>query len=180
MTFRERETLLTEPGMICRIATVQLGGSPHVTPVWFIYEDGQIYVTPRAESSWLSNIRRNPRVALTIDENPHPYRKVTVEGEARIVHDLGEDELWRDQYRRIAERYTSPEGARAYIQRTIDQPRALLAVAIEASVVRTWRMPIEGEPGTGIWHERYYLPGTLMADDAQRSKESNSKPPTPP
>jgi PPOX class probable F420-dependent enzyme len=159
----EREAFLAERGILCRIATVQPSGAPHVTPVWFIHEDGRVYVTPRAESSWLGHLRRDPRVALTIDEEAAPYRKVTIEGTARFAHETGEDDAWRGLYRRIAKRYVEAAGAEAYIQATIDQPRALIAIPFAGSKVRTWRMPIAGEAYQGIWHNRYYAPGTKMA-----------------
>ena len=162
----ERTEFLQQPGILCRIATVQPGGAPHVTPIWFIYEDEAIYVTPRAESAWLGHIRSDPRVALTIDDQLAPYRKVTLEGVAELVNDLGEDDEWRDRYRRITRRYVNSEAAEAYIQNTIDQPRALLRVPLTGSKVRTWRMPIAGEHYTGIWHRRYYVPGSKMAGEA--------------
>lgn len=158
-----RSAFLNERGILCRIATIQPSGAPHVTPVWFAFEGGEVLITPRAESSWLANIRREPRVALTIDEEAGPYRKVTVEGAARIVFEPGNDDAWRDTYRGIARRYVEPAGAEAYIQATIDQPRALIAVPLAGSKVRTWRMPVPGEAYQGIWHERYYAPGTKMA-----------------
>lgn len=170
MSVAEREELLTQRGQLCRIATVTPEGAPHVTPIWFIYEDGTVFVTPRAESTWLTNLRREPRVAIAIDEEPSPYRKITIEGTAEIRHDVGDDDAWRDLYRRIATKYTSPEGAEAYIQRTIDQPRALMAVTLSEAVVRTWRMPVGAEDGTGIWHRRYYKDGSVMAEQADRLK----------
>lgn len=160
----ERDAFLQQPGILCRIATVQPGGAPHVTPVWFVFEDAAIYVTPRAESAWLAHIRADPRVALAIDDQQAPYKKVTVEGAAELLHDVGQDDAWRDLYRRIARRYVTPEGAEHYVQETIDQPRGLLRIPLEGSKVRTWRMPIQGEPYTGIWHERYYAPGSKMAN----------------
>ncbi len=166
LTASERDEFLARPGVLVRIATLQADGAPHVTPAWFICEDGQIFMTPRAASTWLENLRRDPRIALTIDEDPTPYRKVTIEGRARIVHELGEDDAWRDLYRRITRRYVSPEGAEAYIQSTIDQPRALIAVPLAGSKVRSWRMPIAGESHTGIWHRRYYVEGSKMAAEA--------------
>jgi hypothetical protein len=163
LTPGERDAFLQQPAILCRIATIKADGAPHVTPVWFICEGGEVLITPRAGSAWLGNIRRDPRVALTIDEEAGPYRKVTVEGVARIAHDLGHDEEWRDLYRRIARRYVPAEGAERYIQETIDQPRALIAVPLAGSQVGTWRMPTAGEPYTGIWHRRYYVPGSKMA-----------------
>lgn len=164
----ERAEFLQQPGILCRIATIQPGGAPHVTPIWFICEDDSIYVTPRAESAWLSHIRADPRVALTIDDQLTPYRKVTIEGVAELVNDLGEDDTWRSRYRRIARRYVPPEAAEAYIQNTIDQPRALLRIPLAGSEVRTWRMPVAGEHHTGIWHRRYYVPGSKMAGEADQ------------
>lgn len=163
LTSTERDAFLDQPGILCRIATVEADGAPHVTPVWFIHEDGAILITPRAESSWLAHIRHEPRVALTIDDQAHPYNKVTVQGTAELLHDLGEDDTWRDLYRRIARRYVAAEGAEHYIQETIDQPRALPRIRLAGSKVRTWRMPVQGEPFRGIWHDRYYVPGSKLA-----------------
>ncbi len=161
----ERDEFLQQPGILCRIATVDAEGAPHVTPVWFIYEDGAIYITPRAASEWLDHIRHDPRVALTIDDQHHPYRKVVIQGIAEVVRQPGDDAAWRDLYRRIATRYVPPDAADRYIQETIDQPRALIRVPLRGARVRTWRMPLQGEPYRGIWHDRYYLPGTKLAPD---------------
>jgi len=168
LSANERAKFLQEPGILCRIATIKPDGSPHVTPIWFICENNSIFLTPRAESAWLGHLRADPRVALTIDDQLTPYRKVTVEGIAQLDFDLGRDDEWRDLYRRIACRYVPPEGAEHYIQATIDQPRALIRVPLAESRVRTWRMPLQGEPYTGIWHRRYYVPGSRMAFEAQQ------------
>lgn len=156
----ELDDFLTTPGVLMRVSVVRADGSPLVTPIWFLYEDGAIYFTPREKSEWFACLRRDPRVALCIDEQPLPYRKVIVEGVAQLIHDIGEDDAWRDQYRRIACRYVDAEGAEAYVQNTIDQPRGLFRVPLDGSNVVTWRMPVEGEDGMGIWHDRYYVPGT--------------------
>lgn len=160
LSLQERDAFLDEPGVVMRVAVVRADGSPLVTPIWFAYENGAIYFTPREKSEWFSCLRRDPRVALCIDEQPLPYRKVLVEGQAELVYDVGEDDRWRDQYRRIATRYVGPDGAEAYIRNTIDQPRGLYRVVLDNANVKTWRMPLAGEDGMGIWHDRYYVPGT--------------------
>ena len=157
LTTSERAAFLTEPGVLMRVAVVRADGSPLVAPLWFISEDDAIYFTPRARSEWYACLKRDPRVALSIDEQPLPYRKVSVEGNAELVHDLGADALWRDRYRRIAQRYVPPAAADAYIRNTIDEPRALFRVALDSARVRSWRMPVGDEPGDGIWHQRYYV-----------------------
>ncbi len=160
----EVHAFLDEPGHLLRLATTDDDGYPRVVPIWFIRQGDEIQFTPRGPSVFLANIRHDPRVALSIDEDPLPYRKVTVQGPARIVHDVGNDDEWRDLYHAIAKRYIPEEAAEAYVSDTIDQPRALIAVPIGgASRATTWRMPVADEDGTGIWARRYYLDGTHMA-----------------
>ena len=160
LTDQERDVFLGERGVLMRIAVVRADGSPLVTPIWFVHEDGAIWFTPREKSEWFACLRRDPRVALCIDEQPLPYRKVLLEGRAELVHDTGHDDAWRDRYRRIAQRYVDAAGAEAYITNTIDQPRGLYRLRLDDAVVKTWRMPLPGEEGMGIWHDRYYQPGT--------------------
>ena len=162
----EIDEFLGTRGVLMRIATVDDDGHPHVTPIWFVHEDERIWFTPRGQSAWLGHIRADPRIAVTIDEEATPYRKVILEGDATIVHEVGDDDAWCDRYWRISERYTTPEGAEAYISNTIDQPRALMALGLESCKVTTWRMPRAGEARSGIWHRRYYGEGTGYAREA--------------
>lgn len=161
LTRSERDEFLSEPGVLMRVAVVRGDGAPLVTPIWFVFESDEfIYFTPREKSEWFGCLRRDPRVALCIDEQPLPYRKVLVEGVAELVHDVGEDDQWRGLYRRIAERYVPPAAAEAYIENTMEQPRGLYRVNLQQAAVKTWRMPLEGEAAEGIWHDRYYVPGS--------------------
>lgn len=162
LSTRERTEFLNAPGVLMRVSVVRADGSPLVTPIWFAFEDGSIYFTPREKSEWFRCLKRDPRVALCIDEQPLPYRKVIAEGEAELVHDVGADDEWRDLYRRIATRYVGEKGANQYVTDTIDQPRALFRLPLDKAKVKTWRMPVEGEAPEGIWHDRYYAPGTAF------------------
>ena len=93
----ERDDFLAEPGTIMNIATVNSDGAPLVTPIWYVYEDGRIWFTPRQHSEWLKHIRGDSRVALSIDETALPYRKVVVRGTANVDYEVGNDDLWRDR-----------------------------------------------------------------------------------
>ncbi len=164
----EIDDFLAEREHLLRVGTVDADGFPSVVPIWFVRDGAEILFTPRGPSAFLANIRRDARVGLSIDEDALPYRKVTVRGTARVVHEPGADDVWRDLYRRIARRYITDDAAEAYVMGTIDQPRALVSVSLrpEDSRVTTWRMPLPDEDPTGIWHRRYYGDGTMMAERA--------------
>lgn len=161
---QELTDFLDEPGHLLRLATVDGDGMPRISPVWFLHMKGQVVFTPRAQSVFRENLARDPRIAMVVDETALPYRKLTVQGTAELLHDLGEDDVWRDTYRAIAGRYIPEEAAESYIQNTIDQPRALFGLTLADATVSSWRMPVEGESATGIWARRYYGDGTKMAD----------------
>ena len=156
LSAEERSSFLEERRVVMRIALTRGDGSPFVTPLWFLHENGAIYFTPRERSAWFAMLRQDPRVALCIDEQPLPYRKVKIEGRAELLHDVGDDDTWRDLYLRMAERYVPAKDARAYIENTLSERRGLFRVVLADAKVRTWRLPVGDEPGEGIWHQRYY------------------------
>jgi PPOX class probable F420-dependent enzyme len=166
LNLTEREAFLSEPGCIMDIATLDADGGPSLAPIWFIYEEGRIWFTPRQHSDWLKNIRRDPRVALCIDETAIPYRKVVVRGQATVDHEVGNDDKWRDRYRRIAQRYIPLDDANAYVDGTDDQPRALCSVTLADADVKTWRMPVGDEAYQGIWAKRYWTDNPKVKQDA--------------
>ncbi len=167
LTTEEFDAFLDERGHLARIATVDADGFPRVLPLWFITVDGEILFTPRSPAIIWRNIVRDPRIGICIDEEASPWRKITVQGVVRVVHQPGHDDEWRDIYRRIAKRYVPDEAADGYVDGTDDQPRALCAVDLAAPTTKvvTWRMPVTGEDPRGIWAKRYYQPGTKWAYD---------------
>jgi PPOX class probable F420-dependent enzyme len=167
LSSQEVQEFLAERGHLARIATLKPDGAPSVVPVWFLCENGKIHITPRKHSEFGRNLRRDPRVAITIDEEGGVYRKVLVEGRVEFLYEDGQDALWRDLYRRISCRYVDDASADYYINETIDQPRSLIAVDLAKAKVTTWRMPREGEPYTGIWAKRYYVDGSKMRKQAE-------------
>jgi|SRR5271154_2717834 nitroimidazol reductase NimA-like FMN-containing flavoprotein (pyridoxamine 5'-phosphate oxidase superfamily) len=163
---KEMQDFLGERGHLARIATLRPDRAPSVVPVWFVYEGGKILITPRKHSAFYSNVKHDPRVAITIDESTGVYRKVLVEGSTDVLFEPGNDDRWRDIYRRITCRYIDDRSADYYLTETLDQPRALIGIDLSKAQVTTWRMPREGESYAGIWHRRYYDAGTKMAETA--------------
>ncbi len=157
MTREELDDFLREPGHLVRIGTKDPDGMPRVVPTWFAIENDVFMVTPRKRSSWFLNLQRDPRVCFTVDEAVGPCRKVVIQGVIQTLYPLGEDDQWRDVYRRITMRYVPSEWGDAYLTDTHDEPRALLGLPIAHAAITTWRMPNRaGESPLAVWAPRYY------------------------
>jgi PPOX class probable F420-dependent enzyme len=84
---RAMERLRTE--LIAWLTTVTAEGQPQSSPVWFLWEDGEIVLCSLATTPRVRNVRANPRVAVNLNSDREGGDIVTLEGEARIVeHDL--------------------------------------------------------------------------------------------
>jgi len=66
MTAEERDTFLQEE-RTCRVATVGGDGSPHVTPLWFVWDGDSIWLTTLVRSQRWTDLERDPRVSLVVD-----------------------------------------------------------------------------------------------------------------
>jgi PPOX class probable F420-dependent enzyme len=64
------------------IATVNSDGSPQVTPVWTDLEDGRIRFNTARGRAKERNLRRDPRVGLSITAKDNPWDKVDIRGRA--------------------------------------------------------------------------------------------------
>ncbi len=110
MTREEVEAFLAKP-YIADLATLKPDGSPHIAPVWYIYESGTFYITTRPGRAKAKHIVRDPRVALSVHDPVAPYKGVVVEGKAELVRE-GAAELTR----RLAVRYLGPTEGLAYAE----------------------------------------------------------------
>lgn len=95
-----------ESGRLAHLVTVNADGSPHVTIVWVGLEEGDIVVGKLMVDQKVRNIRRDPRVSLSIeaDGDQHGMQNyLVVEGTARIEKGGAPALLWR-----LAQRYIGP------------------------------------------------------------------------
>lgn len=160
MTTGEVAEFLSEPGHLLRLGTVDSDQMPSVVPIWFLHRDEKIWFTPRARSAWFEHLRNNSNVCCTIDESAGSMRKVVARGAADLIHDVGNDDAWRDLYRDLTIRYTSERFANAYLTDTHAEPRGLWTLDLRRARVETWRMPTEpGEDRLAVWAPKYYHDG---------------------
>jgi nitroimidazol reductase NimA-like FMN-containing flavoprotein (pyridoxamine 5'-phosphate oxidase superfamily) len=134
----EIETLLALD-VPAHLATLDRAGFPHVTPLWFVWEDGAVYMTSIADRPHLKRLAGNPRAGLGIDlEDPEradgqrPNQQVRAIGKAELFPD--ERAAWTT---RITQKYVrGPAAAASIAARAADQriviclrPTKLVAVA---------------------------------------------------
>lgn len=122
-----------------RLATLDRTGFPHVTPLWFVWEDGAFFMTSVADRPHLHRLRGNPRAGIVVDtEDPErpdgqrPNRQVRATGTATVFPD--DHAAWTT---RITKKYIRGPGAatsadaRAADERVVIclRPTRLVAVA---------------------------------------------------
>lgn len=73
-----------------KLAVVRKNGTPHVVPVWFVLDGNDFVLTTSRRTVKGKAIRRDPRVAICVDDDRPPFAFVTIRGRAEIVDDPGE------------------------------------------------------------------------------------------
>ncbi len=97
-----------------KLATVRDDGRPHVVPVWFDLDGDSIIFTTWHSTVKARNIRRDPRVALCVDDETPPFSYLMVEGTATLSDDPDDLLRWAT---RIGGRYMGRHVAEAYGRR---------------------------------------------------------------
>ena len=108
-----------------KLATVRSDGRPHVAPIWFDFDGETLVFTTWYESVKASNLRRDNRLSLCIDDETPPFSYVIVEGTAEISADPDALAYWAT---RIAGRYMGADQAEAYGQRNSVEGELLVRV----------------------------------------------------
>jgi PPOX class probable F420-dependent enzyme len=62
------------------LATVMEDGSPQVSPIWIAMEDGNITFNTALGRLKEKNMRRDPRVAISVADRDDIYDRVTIRG----------------------------------------------------------------------------------------------------
>jgi len=62
-------------------------GKPHTKPIWFVYDQGHLYLQSGSEgkTDWYLNLKKNPQLTLKIDT-------ITFSGKAKFIDDAKETE----------------------------------------------------------------------------------------
>jgi PPOX class probable F420-dependent enzyme len=75
-----------------QLATVMPDGAPQVTPVWFDYDGNYLRINSAKGRVKDKNMRRNKRVALSVQDPDNPYRYFAAQGEIAEITEEGANE----------------------------------------------------------------------------------------
>ena len=117
--------LISEPN-IAHLATLMPDGSPHVTPVWIDLEGGRVVINTAEGRVKARNIRRDPRVALSIVSASDPYDRVSVRGRVADIRDGDEATKHIDK---LSAKYT---GREIYANHRPDEQRLIVEIEPES------------------------------------------------
>lgn len=90
MTHDEAIAFLTTGTRTGKLATISADGSPHVAPIWFVHDAGDLVFNTWHASAKAKNLRRDPRASLVVDLEEPPYAFVIVRGKVSLADDLDE------------------------------------------------------------------------------------------
>ena len=107
----EYRAFLLERPRTAKLATVRADGRPHVAPIWFDLDGDVLVFTTWHTTVKATNLRRDPRVSLCIDDDTPPYAFVLFEGIATLSEEPDDLLRWATS---IAGRYMGSDQAQAY------------------------------------------------------------------
>jgi PPOX class probable F420-dependent enzyme len=101
----------------CRVATVKASGAPHVTPLWFLWHNRELWLTTLTKSQRWTDLERDPHVSVVVDSGDGYMELCGVELSGRVevvgeVPRVGEPNAELDEIERLnALKYQGPNGS---------------------------------------------------------------------
>ena len=126
MTEKEYREFLFDGAKTGKLATARKDGSPHVFAIWYDLDGKELVFTTGGESVKALDMKRNPRVCVSIDDHISPYSFVMIEGTVSISEDPGELFKWAT---RIGARHMGEDEAEAYGKRNSSEGEILARIS---------------------------------------------------
>jgi PPOX class probable F420-dependent enzyme len=105
------------------LATVNSDGSPQTSVVWVGRDGDELVVSSQAGRRKERNIRRDPRVSISVYDRDDPQQYVEVRGVATISEDIG-----RELAVRLDEEYEGPGAGDEYLRLPPEVVRVVIRI----------------------------------------------------
>ena len=124
------------------LATNDLDGGIHLTPIWFIFEDHRFHFASSSGSRKVKNVERSFSASVVVDaREPGRERWVSASGSVEILRD-GEAQSINARIRR---RYLSPEALEGPIEAAL-RASDDVTLRLTPTAWRSWSAPIVDSP----------------------------------
>lgn len=97
----EKYADLLEKQAFANLGTLMKDGSPQVTPVWVDYDGKFVRINSAKGRVKDKNIRRDPRVSVSIQDPANPYRYLEIRGKVVEITETGAD----DHINKLSQKY---------------------------------------------------------------------------
>src|SRR5438477_7378176 len=97
--------------LVASLSYLSDDGYPASVPLWYDWDGATFWLVPSPGSEWALQVRRNPRVSLSVSESNPPLRRVLARGPVAAVEDPDTGQ-WRGVEGRLAARYARLDPAR--------------------------------------------------------------------
>jgi PPOX class probable F420-dependent enzyme len=87
MTMIPEEEQFLKEHRFCVLSTLRGDGSPQATPVYYLYQDGRLYISATRDRFKTLHIQRDPRVAVCVLHEEFPFNYVQVMGRAAVTEE---------------------------------------------------------------------------------------------
>ena len=134
----EELTDFLETNMKVQVGTIGPDGRPHLTTLFYVLVDGQIFFWTYGKSQKIQNLRRDPRVTCLVEDGEDYFelRGATVFGKARLLEDY--DQLV-DLGGRVARRMAGGADLGELGEQIVaQQARKRVGVVVEPDRIATW------------------------------------------
>lgn len=105
------------------LATVNADGSPQTSVVWVGRDGDELIISSQAGRRKERNIRRDPRVSISVLDRDDPLQYVEVRGVASVMEDVG-----RELAVRLEEEYGGPGAGDEYLQLPPEVVRVVIRI----------------------------------------------------
>jgi PPOX class probable F420-dependent enzyme len=111
-----------------KLATVRADGSPHIAPMWFLLDGGDLVFTTEKETVKGRNLVRDDRAALCVDDERPLYSFVVLQGRVDISEEPERLLTWATS---IAARYMGEDRAQEFGKRNSVPGMLLVRMRVE-------------------------------------------------
>lgn len=121
---------LLESKIPARLAYIASDGTPRVVPIWFHWTGKALVMATPPKAPKLKALAKNPKVAITIDNNEFPHNVLMIRGSVRLQPVDG----IVPEYAAAAERYFGREQGAAWVK----QLSGMVSGMVRLTVTPEW------------------------------------------